>query len=151
MFCYLCNNDTVYFTRAALKVMSPIFLYWPTISEENVGGTAAEAECSHQYSITFCCHMTDGSRGAVWHGSAEEARVCNWILPRGKKNGTHWHSLTLAEHLTEAEHWVVCFSNGNSRSSPLVQMFTCLAYRLLFTAGKNPELTVVTTLKNSVL
>jgi len=33
------------------------------MSEENVGGMTAEAEPSHQYSIMFCCHVTDGSRG----------------------------------------------------------------------------------------
>jgi len=37
--------------KAALKVI--------------VGGMAVEAEPSHQYSITFCCHVTDGSKGAV--------------------------------------------------------------------------------------
>ena len=29
------------------------------------GGIAVEAELSHQYSITFGCHVTEGSRGAV--------------------------------------------------------------------------------------
>ena len=37
-----------------------------------------------QYSITFCCCVIDGSRGAdwqnsIWHGSAYEAKVRNWI------------------------------------------------------------------------
>jgi len=32
--------------------------------EADVGGTAVEIEPSCQYSITFCCCMTDGSRGA---------------------------------------------------------------------------------------
>ena len=48
-----------------MKVMSPILFYWLTISEADVGGIAVEIESSHQYPITFCCCMTDGSRGAV--------------------------------------------------------------------------------------
>ena len=69
---------------------------------------AVEAEPSQQYSVVFCCHVTDGSRGAVWqngiwYGSAYEADVCHWISPCGR-NGTHWHSLTLAE----------CFWRSNS-------------------------------------
>ena len=93
----------MHFLRAALKVMPPILFFWPTTSEADVGGMAVEVEPSHQYSITFCCCVTDGSRGAVWqngvwHGSAYEAKVCHWIPPC-RKNGTHWHSLMLAEHL----------------------------------------------------
>ena len=66
-------------------------------SEADVCGMTVEAESSHQYSITCCCHVTDGSRGAVWqndgwHGSAYEAKMCHLIPPHGK-NGTHWHSL----------------------------------------------------------
>jgi len=48
----------------ALKVM-PILLCWLTMSEADVDGMAAEVESSHQYSILFCCHVTDGSRGAI--------------------------------------------------------------------------------------
>jgi len=33
------------------------------VSEAGVGGMAVEFEPSHQYSITFCCCVTDGSRG----------------------------------------------------------------------------------------
>ena len=55
----------IYTTRAALKVMPPILLCWLTMSEVNVGGMAVEAEPSHQYSIIFCCRVTDSSNGAV--------------------------------------------------------------------------------------
>ena len=53
------------------------------------------------FNIMFCCHVTDGSRGAVWqngvwHGSAYVAKVCHWIPPCSK-NGTQWHSSILAE------------------------------------------------------
>ena len=33
--------------RAALEVMLPILLCWPTVSEADVGGTAVEVELSH--------------------------------------------------------------------------------------------------------
>jgi len=49
--------------RAALKVMPPILLYWPTISEMNVGSMAVEVEPSYQYSIIFCCCVTE--RGSL--------------------------------------------------------------------------------------
>ena len=70
--------------RTTLEVMPRILLCWPTTSEVDVGGTAVEVEPSHQYSIPFCCCMTESSRGAVWekgiwHGSADEANVCHWI------------------------------------------------------------------------
>jgi len=57
----------------------------------------------HQFSVPCCCHMTDGSRGAVWqndiwHESACEAKMCHWI-PLCGKSCTHWHSLTFAEYL----------------------------------------------------
>jgi len=31
----------------------------------DVGAMAVEVEPSHQYSIPFCCYVTDGSRGAL--------------------------------------------------------------------------------------
>ena len=75
----------------------------PQCQEVDVGGMEVEVEPSCQYSITFCCCMTDGSRGvlwqnAMWHRSVYEAEVCHWILAHGK-NGTHWHSSMLAGHL----------------------------------------------------
>jgi len=84
--------------------MSPILLCWPRTSEADVGDMAVETEPSRQYSVIFCCHATRDSRGAVWqngvwHGSAYEAKVCNWVLPCGKKKCTHWHSSTIAERL----------------------------------------------------
>ena len=94
-------NYIVDSTRAALKVMPPILLYLPTISEVDVGGMAVAVEPSHQYSVTCRCCVTDGSRGAVWqngvwHGSACEAEACHWI-PGCGKNDSRWHSPTLAE------------------------------------------------------
>jgi len=57
-----CRTGT---TRAASKVISPILLCWPSMSEKNVGGMAEEVEPSHQHSVTSGCCETDGSRGAV--------------------------------------------------------------------------------------
>ena len=53
--------------RAALKVMPLSLLCWPVVSEADIGGMAVEDESFCQYSITFCCCVIDGSRGAVCH------------------------------------------------------------------------------------
>ena len=66
-FSFTADSFIVYNTdvmRAALKVMPPM-LCWPTMSEEDVGGTAVKVEPSHQYCIPFCCHETEGSREAM--------------------------------------------------------------------------------------
>ena len=51
--------------EVALKVMPPILLCCPTSSEVDVGVMAVETEPSHQYSITCCCRVTNGSGGAA--------------------------------------------------------------------------------------
>ena len=51
-------------TRAALKVMPPILFCWPMVPEVDVG-MAVEVKPSHRHSVTRCCRVTDGSRGAV--------------------------------------------------------------------------------------
>ena len=84
--------------RAALKVVPPILLCWPTVSKEDVGDMAVEAEPSHQYPIPLCCRVTDGSRGTIWHSgiwhrSAYEAKVWNWI-PSCRKE---WHPSTFTD------------------------------------------------------
>ena len=45
---------------------APLFvlLCWPRTSEMSAG-MAVEVEPSHQYSVIFCCHVTDGSGGAI--------------------------------------------------------------------------------------
>ena len=68
--------------KAALKVMPPILLHWPTRSDINVDGMEVEIEPSHQYSIALYCCVTDGSRGTVGqngvrYGSTYEAEVWN--------------------------------------------------------------------------
>ena len=51
--------------RGLLQSNAPYFIMSPTKLEVAVGGMAVEAEHSDQYSIAFCCCVTDGSRGAV--------------------------------------------------------------------------------------
>ena len=111
--------------RSAPKVMLLVSLCLSTTSWMDVGGMAAEAELSHQHSITFCCPVADGSRGAawrndVWLGKVYEAKVYHWMPSRGK-NCTHWHLLILVECLwrsksgyEHSEEWVVYFSTGDS-------------------------------------
>jgi len=68
---------------------------------------AEEVEPSHQYPITCCCCVTDSSRGAlwhngVWHGSAYETKVCDWIAEK-------WHPLTFINTcwtLMEPKQWM---------------------------------------------
>jgi len=50
---------------AALKVLRPILLCWPTLSESDVGGMTVDAEPSYVVIVTLCCCAIDGSRGAV--------------------------------------------------------------------------------------
>jgi len=65
-FClYFLNEEKFCNRRVALKLMTPILLCWPMMSEADVGDVAVEVEPSCQYSVKFCCRATDGSRGAV--------------------------------------------------------------------------------------
>ena len=45
--------------------MPPILLCLPITSETDAGDMTLEVELSHQYSSTFCCHVTDGSKRAI--------------------------------------------------------------------------------------
>lgn len=49
--------------RASLKVRSLVLLCWPTMSKADVGGMAIVVEPSHQYFVTLCFCVTNGSRG----------------------------------------------------------------------------------------
>ena len=49
----------------APKVIPPMSLFWPMMSEVYVCGMTVEVEPFHQYSTTFCCCKTDGSTGSV--------------------------------------------------------------------------------------
>ena len=59
----------------------------------------------------------------------------------------HLHLLNQTVDVSIVRWWVVCFSSGNSRSPPLVQILKSTACRLLFIAGKNGQLIAVTMLK----
>ena len=89
-YTYILHVCTCLYTRAARKVMPPTLLCWPTMSEVDVDSMAVKAEPSHQYSVTLCCCVMDGSRGAVWQIGVYIAKVCHWIPPCGEK----WHPLT---------------------------------------------------------
>ena len=86
---------------------------------------AVKVELSCQYSVTFCCHVTSDSRGAVWHngvwhGSAYGTKVCDWIPQCRKKivlTDIYWCLLNLygdqPVDLSTMRQWVVCFSGGD--------------------------------------
>jgi len=155
------------YTRIAPEVMSPSLLYWPTTPKGDVGSMAVDAEPSQQYSITFCCSVTESRRGvwqnSIWHGSVDEVKVCHWI-PAWGKNVTCWHSLILAGHfwrpnsrceLSEAVSVVFQgwwqWHDSLATFQIAMQIFTSVACRLLFIASKSTELMVVIKLKNGVL
>ena len=50
-----CISVSAINTNLALKVMPPILLYWPTVSEISFCGMEVEVESSHQYSILLPC------------------------------------------------------------------------------------------------
>ena len=150
-----CFYKQYLYSRMAPKVMHPIILCWSTRSVVYGGCMAVEAKLSHQYSVTFCCYMRDGSRGAVWqnsiwHGSVYEARGVTEFLHAEKLLSIYGDQTVGVRTVRQR---VLHFSSGNNDiGSPLVvQILTSTACRLLFIAGENAELMVVTTLKNSVL
>ena len=51
--------------RAAPKVLLPIFLRWPTVSEVDIAGMTLEAESSLQDSVVFFCCVMHGNRRTV--------------------------------------------------------------------------------------
>ena len=147
--------------------MPRILLHRPMILEADVVGMAVKVEPSHQYSITSCCCVTDGSRGTVWqngiwHGSAYEAKMCHWIPPCGE-NGIHchyWHLLNISGDLrvdvSTVRQWVVCFSSGNSNVQDSLHSRQSCRFLWVQYAGpcyslaKIYKIMVVTVLQNSV-
>jgi len=123
---------------------------------------AEEVEPSHQYPITFCCHETDGSEGQSDRMPSDmevrmKQRCATEFLHEGKMSpaGIHQCLLNFCGDQTVdviTVRWlVVCFSSGDGRALSLVQVLMSVPCRLLFIAGNNLELMMVTTLKNSVL
>jgi len=71
---YVCICVCIYL-RAAPKVMLRILLCWPKMSEVDVCGVAVEVDPSCHYSVAFCCHVTDGSRGTVCQNDVCQASM----------------------------------------------------------------------------
>ena len=91
--CPFFTSPDKWFHQDCSESNASYFIRLATMSDAGVGGMAVDVESSHQYSITFCCHVADGSRGAVWqngfwHGRAYEAKVWNLIPPCRKKIAT---------------------------------------------------------------
>ena len=94
------------------------------MSEAAVGDMAVEVEPSCQCSVKFCCRASDDSRGAiwqngVWHESAYEAKVCNWIPPCGKK----LHPMTFIDTcwmFKETKQWMLAQWGSEWRASAVV-------------------------------
>lgn len=61
--------------RATPKVMSPILLGWSIMSEVDIDGVAVDTEPSHQYSIKFCCWVTDDSKRTLWQNDIRYGSV----------------------------------------------------------------------------
>ena len=120
------------------------------MTEADIDDMAVEVEHSHRYSISFCCHVADGSRGAVWQvdicqGIADEAKGVTEVLHVEKMTPTDisWCLMNVdgdqTVSVSTARWWVVHFSSYNSDSGAplLVQIFAGVAYRLFFIAGEN--------------
>ena len=60
--------------------MQPIFLCWPATSETDVAGMALEVEASHHYSVTYCCHVADSSKG---QSDKMASDIDVWMKQRG--------------------------------------------------------------------
>ena len=128
------------------------------------------------YMLLLCEKSSRGTiwQNGIWHGSMCMKEVCMMKVCmmevcmnvcgteflhalKMAASDIHWHLMDISGDqtvdLSTVRQWVVCFSSGNSNSgSPLlVQIFTSMAWKLLFIAGENAELMVATMLKNSVL
>ena len=123
---------------------------------------AVKAEHSHQYSITFCCRVTDGSKGAVWqngiwHGSAYKSKVCCWIPPCGKSCNTdiHWCLLNIygdqTVELSTVRH-VSAVVTATRKASRILDRCTGVTpwnEECLYQLTHANQITVVTTLQNN--
>jgi len=151
---------------SASKVMPPILLFWPMTSQADAGDMEVKVESCCQYSGTFCCCVTDGSRGAVWphgirHGSGDEAKVCHWIPLCGE----NLHPLTFVDvcgTLMETKQWkwaqwgggwcVSAVARATEKAFQVaIKILISVSCRLLFISGKNAVLMMVTIFKKCVL
>ena len=146
--------------KDTLKVMPPILLYWPIVSEMKVVGMAIDVEASHQYSVTFCCPSTDGRRNSLtkWY-LTRKCKWCKGVSFPHRTSCTHWHSFTLAECLWRSNNGCECtevvrdaFQQWRQKRERqamfqiVMPIFTSMACRLLFIFSKNAQV-MVTMLK----
>jgi len=86
-------------TRADPKVMPPISLFWPIMSEvySRRGWTFP---LIFHYFLLLCVRRQQRGTLTEWHltWGVDEVKVCRWI-PSCRKHGIHWHLLMLAECL----------------------------------------------------
>ena len=122
--------------RAAPKLMPYILLRWFNTSEADVGGIAVGVEFSHQYSVTCCCHATDGSRNKMAADMAvhmKERCIIEFLwVEKIEPIDTHQNLLSIYGDQTgnTVRQLVVCFSSVDSGSPPLVQIFMSMVCRL---------------------
>jgi len=119
------KNNASYFTVLAYDVWSGCWWY------------GSRGWNFQQNPITCCCHVTDGSRGAIWqwHGSVDEAKVYHWIPPCRKLSPIDTHRCLLNLYgdqtvdVSSVRQQVVRVSSGNSDcgSSWLMQIVTSTA------------------------
>ena len=107
--------------RAAPIVTPAILIYWPMTSEADVGGMAVEVEPSHQYSITFCCHVVVAAE--VESEMEEPVKQRSVIEKKMVPIGIHQCFLNSygdqTVDVSAVRWWVLCFSSGNSYSGSL--------------------------------
>ena len=135
----------------------PPILCWPKKPEADVGVIAVEAEPSHQYSVTCCCCVTDGSRGAlwqnsIWNGNVHEAKVCHWILLHSKNGmNIHWQLLNVygVDVSTVRGEW--CISAVVTVTWKTNHVLDSHAQSMAVSSIHSYQLMVMTMLKTSVL
>ena len=94
----LCLFLFIWSYKGCSKSSASYFIMLVRTSELDTRATAVEVEPSHQYCITRCCCVTDGSRRAVWQNGIWQRSVDEAFFPPCGKKGTQWHT-TLAEYL----------------------------------------------------
>ena len=83
-----------------------------------------EVEPSHQYSVTFCCHVTDGSRKCVTEVRVKQRCVTEFLHAENIAHiATNQCLMDVygdqTADVSMVKWWVVHFSSGNSGSPPL--------------------------------
>jgi len=121
---------------------------------------AVEVERSHQHSITFCCHASDGRRGVVRKMSMKQKCGIEFKKKKIAPTDIHWCSLNIYGDQTmdgSVVWWqVVHFSSGDSdvKDNPCSRQphtaVTSWNDECLHQLVHRHWLMMMTTLKNSV-